>query len=136
MRWSEITTPPPKMLRQFAGLFLVFFVSLAAWRAWNGQADVWAWSLAGMGLVVGTVGLLWPPAIRWVYTGWMIAAFPIGWTVSWLVLAALFYGVFTPVAFVFGLMQRDALRLRRRDRRSYWTAKERPLGVASYFRQF
>ena len=43
----------------------------------------------------------------------MIAAFPIGWTVSRLMLAAMFYVIFTPVGLVFRLIGRDALRLRR-----------------------
>ena len=136
MQWSEITkAPPQKMLRQFAGLLLLVFVGLAAWRVWNDRADGWAAVLAIVGVTVGVCGLVRPSAVRWIYTGWMVAAFPIGWTISWLVLALLFYGVFTPVALAFRLRGRDALRLRRQNERSYWTAKAPPPGVASYFRQ-
>jgi hypothetical protein len=134
MQWSEVTKPPPpKMLRQFAGLFLVVFVGWALWRTWNGQPATWTMVLAGLGIVVA--GLVWPPSVRWIYTGWMIAVFPIGWTISWLVLALLFYGVFTPVSLIFKLKRRDALGLRRREAQSFWTAKEQPTDVATYFRQ-
>lgn len=137
MQWSDVTAPPSrKMLRQFAGLWLVVFGGLAAWRAWHGQADVWTQALAIGALVVGGIGLIWPMAIRFVYTGWMIAAFPIGWTISRLVLAVTFYAIFTPVAFIFRLMGRDALRLHRGDRRSYWLAQSRPETPDTYFRQF
>ena len=136
MHWSNITAAPPqKMLRQFAGLFLLFCVGLAGWRVWNGQTGVWASVLAFVGVGVGVCGLVRPSAVRWIYAGWMVAAFPIGWTISWLALAAMFYGVFAPVALVFRLMKRDALNLRRRNARSYWTAKTLPSSVASYFRQ-
>ena len=64
----------------------------------------------------------------------MIAAFPIGWTVSKIVLGAVFLLVFTPVALVFRLTGRDALQLRRGSGRSYWTGKPAP-SVESYFRQ-
>jgi hypothetical protein len=136
MTWSDVTTPPnPRRLREFAGLFLVFFVALAAYRAWHGVLDGRTDALATLGLVVGGAGLLYPPAIRLVYTGWMIAVFPIGWTVSRLMLAVLFYLVFTPVALVFRLMGRDALRLKRRPAGSYWTPRPAPGNVKEYFRQ-
>jgi hypothetical protein len=124
------------VLRQFAGLWLVVFGGLAAWRAWQGNADVWTQALAIGALVVGGIGLLSPMAIRFVYTGSMIAAFPIGWTVSRLLLAVLFYALFTPVAFIFRLMGRDALRLSRGDRRSYWLAPSRRDMPEMYFRQY
>ena len=137
MQWSDVTAPPSrKMLRQFAGLWLVVFGGLAAWRAWQGQVDAWTQALAIGAFVVGGIGLIWPMAIRFVYTGWMIAAFPIGWTISRLVLAVTFYALFTPVAFIFRLMGRDALRLRRGDPRSYWLSQPRPETTDAYFRQF
>jgi hypothetical protein len=65
----------------------------------------------------------------------MVVAFPIGWTVFRLVLGAFFYGILTPVAVVMRVAGRDALNLRRRDVRSYWTVKKTPDDAASYFRQ-
>ena len=137
MQWSDvIATPKPKLLRQFAGLWLVFFVGLAAARVWRGHNDDWALGLAVVGVLVGVLGLVRPAALRWIYTGWMIAAFPIGWTVSQVMLAVLFYVVFTPVALVFRLMRRDVLGLRRRDVASYWTVKPGAARADDYFRQF
>jgi hypothetical protein len=137
MQWSDVTAPPSrKMLRQFAGLWLVVFGGLAAWRASQGQADGWSLALAIGALVVGGIGLVRPMAIRFIFTGWMIAAFPIGWTISRVVLAATFYALFTPVAFIFRLMGRDALRLRRGDPQSYWLSQSRPGTPDTYFRQF
>jgi hypothetical protein len=52
-----------------------------------------------------------------------------------LVLGAFFYGILTPVAVVMRVAGRDALNLRRRDVRSYWTVKKTPDDAASYFRQ-
>ena len=136
MNWKDVTaTPSARTLRQFAGLFLIFFVGIAGWRAWHGVVDGRTEALAALGLVVGGVGLLYPPAVRLVYTGWMIAAFPIGWTVSRLMLAVLFYLVFTPLALVFRLMRRDILQLKRRQAGSYWTARPAPGNVKEYFRQ-
>lgn len=138
MQWSEVVAPPPpKMLRQFAGLFLVVFLGLAGWRVWQGHADGWAAGLAVLALGVGLLGLVRPAAVRYVYTGWMIVAFPIGWTISHLVLAVMFYAVFTPIALLFRAIGRDELRLRRdQARASYWVPKPGPASVREYFRQF
>ena len=137
MQWTDVTaTPSKKMLRQFAALWLVFFVSIGIWSALRDRAQL-ATVLVTLGLVVGALGMIRPAAIRLIYSGWMIAAFPIGWTISQIILAALFYGIFTPFAVVFRLIKRDSLRLRRRDDvDTYWTPKPRPSDVRDYFRQF
>ena len=137
MQWADVTAAPSaKKLRQFAALSLVFFVGLAALRLWHGRQDVETAALAGLGLMIGTLGLVRPAAIRFVYTGWMIAAFPIGWTVSRVMLALLFYGVFTPVAIVFRMTGRDLLGLRRRGGvETYWTVKPGVTDPRGYFRQ-
>jgi hypothetical protein len=70
------------MLRKFAGLGLVVFGGLAAWRFWYGQTGAWTISLAAAAVVVGVAGLVRPALVRPIYSGWMMAAFPIGWTVS------------------------------------------------------
>ena len=49
-------------------------------------------------------------AIRPFYQGWMVVAFPIGWTVSKIVLGASCICVH-PLALVFRLMGRDALKM-------------------------
>lgn len=137
MHWAEITAPPSrKTLRQFAGLLLIVFGGMAAWRLWNGQDNGWTQALLVVGAGGGTIGLLWPEALRWVYTGWMVAVFPIGWTISRLALMTMFYLVFAPVALLFRAVGRDALHRRRRPATSYWTTKPMAETSAEYLRQF
>jgi hypothetical protein len=136
VQWSDaIAKPKPKVLRQFAGLWIVFFSLMAAGRVWRGHADVAAAGLAALAVIVGVLGLVRPEAVRFIYTGWMVAAFPIGWTVSQVMLVVLFFVVFTPVALVFKMMGRDPLRLRRPAVSSYWTVKPRAARAEEYFRQ-
>lgn len=123
------------MLRQFAGLFLVVFLAMAAWRWWHGHADAWAVGLAIAAVVIGGAGLLSPSLIKPVYMGWMIAAFPIGWTVSRLALATIYFLVVTPIAWVFRASGRDLLRLKRHPRETYWTAKSVARDSREYLRQ-
>jgi hypothetical protein len=124
------------MLRQFAVLSFVVFGSIAGWRAWGGQVDAWTQGLALAAVLVGGVGMAWPAAIRPIFTGWMIAAFPIGWAVSRLALGAMFYVMFTPIALVFKLAGRDALRVRRGPADSYWMPKPAAKSGTDYLRQY
>jgi hypothetical protein len=137
MQWSDVTAPPSeRTLRQFAGLCLIISVSVGTWQAWHQRAALGG-ALIALGVGVGGLGWARPAAIRWLFAGWMIAAFPVGWTISQVMLAGLFYAMFTPVAVAFRLVKRDALRLRRRDRvQSYWTPKPGAAEVRDYFRQF
>ena len=137
MQWADVVKPPPRRtLRQFAGLFLVVFLALAAWRWFGGQADWWAKALAGLAVIVGIPGLIAPALVRPIYTGWMVAAFPIGWTVSRVLLGAVFFLVVTPIGWAFRLFGRAVLHLRRGKPATYWMAKRQPGGSAEYFRQF
>lgn len=137
MQWSDVTkAPSPKMLRQFAGLWLVVFGAMAAWRIWTGHGGAPAYGLAAAAVVVGVAGLLWPAVVRPIYSAWMVIAFPIGWTVSHLALGVVFYVVFTLVGVVFKLMGRDALRLRRGQHESYWMGKSAARSGEDYLRQY
>lgn len=137
MRWSDIDrTPSSRKLRQFAALCLVVFGGLALWQGLARGNVTLAAAFAAAALTLGPLGLLRPQAIRWVYVGWMTAAFPIGWTIGQLLLAAIFFGILTPLALIFRLAGRDALLRREcRQRESYWVAKPSPTDVRSYFRQ-
>ena len=138
MRWSDIPFDPSRAtLRQFAGLWLVFFGGLALWQGLvRGQTGL-ATLVAVLALTIGPLGLIRPGWIRPIYVGWMVLAFPIGWTVSQVMLALMFYGLFMPIGLLFRLLGRDPLhRTRRPGVESYWTPKPAPAGPKSYFRQF
>jgi hypothetical protein len=138
MQWSDVVrAPKSRVLRQFAGLCLALSAVLAAWRAWHGDLGLRTEAVVLVGLVIGAMGLVRPSAVRWVYTAAMVAAFPIGWVVSQVMLAGIFYLVFTPVAIVFALMRRDGLRLRRppESAPSLWATKPRPADARGYLRQ-
>lgn len=138
MQWSDVSFQPSrKTLRQFACLWLAFFGGLAAWQWW-GKANPWlAATFALLAATFGPLGLVRPLALRPLYVGWMVAVFPIGWTISKILMGTIYYLVLTPLGLFFRLTGRDALRLRRpTDGESYWLPKPRPAGAISYLRQF
>ena len=90
---------------------------------------------AGAALV--TLYAVAPPLRRWVYVGWLCAAYPIGWTVLHLTLAITYYVVLTPIGLVLRLVRRDPLeRFPDRTATSYWSVRRPVRDVRRYFRQF
>lgn len=138
MQWSDIPFDPSrKMLREFGLLCLAIFGALALYQGlYRGHATAGT-VLGALAVVGGLLGTLSPGLLRPVFVGWMIAAFPIGWTISLIVTAAMFYGLFTPIGLVFRLIGRDVLdRKLRPEAETYWTPKTTPKDPRRYFKQF
>tara|TARA_R110002072_G_scaffold303094_1_gene493255 strand:+ start:66823 stop:67296 length:474 start_codon:yes stop_codon:yes gene_type:complete len=129
--------PSRKELKVFSLLLPVFF-SIVAWLAHDkGATAETAWMIAGGGTVVGGVGVFAPSFIRIVYVVWMAAVFPIGFVVSNVVLAVVFYGVVWPIGILMKLTGRDALQLRfDREAKTYWNVRQPVRDPRRYFRQY
>jgi hypothetical protein len=136
MQWSDIQfSPPDRTLRQFAGICLIVFGSLSAFEVMVRHRPQLALVYAVVALTVGPLGLMKPRAVRAIYVGWTVLAFPIGWLVSTTILALLFYGIFAPIALAFRLFGRDPLARRHTDVQTYWRPKPAARGMREYFRQ-
>jgi hypothetical protein len=136
MNFKDINfNPDDRELRIFSLLWLVgfgLFGGLVAWRGGTWAPFVWGVAIAGCAM-----GLLVPRWMKGVYVAWMVAAFPIGWTVSLVLLALVYYVVFTGFGLVFKVFGRDTLG-RRFDRQAatYWVPRPRPESLERYFKQF
>ena len=127
--------PTPRALRQFAAAWLVVFSLIGLRQILAGHLG--ASAVLGAIALLGIVGLLKPAAIRWLYVGATLAAFPIGWLMTQMVLALMFYAVLTPLALLFRWRGRDALQLRcRPERKSFWTERGGPPEASRYLKQF
>ena len=129
--------PTERMLRQFAAMWIAFFLAIAARIYSHGQRPLLTIVVAVLALTIGPLGFMWPRFIRPVFVGWMRLAYPIGWVVSRVVLGAIFYGMFTPVAWAFRLTGRDLLGLKSQPSvLTYWQAKPTATDKSQYLRQF
>jgi hypothetical protein len=138
MKWSDLPLKPSlRALRQFAAAWLIFFLVVGVYRyVARGQHQIGI-AVAAMAVVVGVTGLIRPTAVRWVYVVATVLAFPIGWVVSQIMLAIMFYGIITPLALLFRIRGRDLLALKPApNRSSFWTPKETPEDMGRYFRQY
>jgi uncharacterized membrane protein len=87
--------------------------------------------------IIGLVGLVAPVLVRPLYVVWMGLAFPIGWTVSHVMMLAVFYLVLTPIGISMRLCGRDPMQRRMdRDAKTYWLPRSTRKDLKSYFRQF
>ena len=138
MTWSDIPkNPTGKVLRQFSAAWLVFFLALGARQYFSRGHHQAGLLLGAIAIVIGGLGLLKPSALRWLFVGWMVLAFPIGWAISQIMLALMFYGLLTPIAFLFRVKGRDLLsRKPSPQRASFWIPKQTPQDVRTYFRQY
>jgi hypothetical protein len=129
--------PTPRHLRQFAlagaSCLLAMAVLGASRRGWSPGPVC----LAALATALGLAGVLRPLWVRTPYRVSMAVTFPIGWVVSHVILAAIYYGVFTAVALVFRLIRRDALQRRLEpSAATYWQPKGRTDDLRRYFRQY
>lgn len=138
MHWSDLPLKPtPRTLRQFAVLWIAFFAGIAAYQFFGRQHETVAALAALAAVTIGSLGLAAPAAIRPVFVAWLVMTFPIGWVVSRVGLAVMFYGLITPLAFFFRLRGRDALSLKRNPAAgTYWLPKATPADASSYFHQY
>jgi hypothetical protein len=126
--------PTPRVLRQFAAGWLVCFLALALRFGLLKHSH--PGEILALISLVGILGLVAPRALHWPFVVLTVAAFPIGWVVTQLVLALMFYGVLSPLALVFRWRRRDMLQLRRRDRGTYWSTREEQPPPEKYLKQF
>src|SRR5262245_50897247 len=111
--------PDERTLRAFGWIACAAFALLAL-SAWFGAAlfrfapETARPSVAGalLGMAVWSAGcsLLFPRANRVLFVAISVLGYPIGWVVSHVVLALLFFGVFTPAGLLLRALGRDPMR--------------------------
>ena len=138
MTWSDLpTNPSQKVLRQFSAAWLVFFLAVGARQYFSRGHHEVGIILGVIAILIGGLGLVKPVAVRRLFVACTVLAFPIGWVISQIMLALMFYGLVTPIAFIFKVQGRDLLaRKPATDRATFWMPKKMPADVSSYFRQY
>lgn len=125
-----------RQLALFGLMWLGFFAGIG-FLAYRGGATMTATVLWTAALLVPAAGWIWPGFLRAVYLGMIYATFPIGFTVSYLMLIALYYLVLTPVGQAMRLVGYDPMKRRLEpEADTYWITREPPASIDRYFRQF
>lgn len=128
--------PDARELRRFAIAMLIgFFVLglLSGWRARGiGAGSLILWSIGAILALAAFVPKLGRIAYLMVYLPSSI----IGYVVSNVLLALMFFLVITPLGIILKLMGKDVLQQRREKRKTQWTPIEETKNDDSYYRQF
>lgn len=127
--------PTQRVLRQFAGTWFLVFTIAAIRSSAHGHKS------AGIALVliglVGVAGMVKPLLVKHLFLGATIAAYPLGWIVTQIILAIMFYAVLTPIALIARWRGHDSLQLRRPTAKStFWTPRAEQPKAENYLKQF
>jgi len=130
--------PTRRELKQFGFIwlgFLVLFGAIAYLKFNNPIVARWLWIAA---VVVPAVGWLVPAFMRMVFLGMSYLAWPIGFVVSHVVLAVVYYLVLTPIGLLTRLFGYDSMKKSfDPDAKSYWVDRSaEAIDPKRYFRQF
>ena len=127
--------PDSTELRKFGVSMIVGFAIIGGVLYWRDHVSV-AYGCFVFGAVSGLLGLTGTRAALPIYVAWMAVAFVMGNIVSRLLLALVYYGLFTPMGLAMRLGGRDALRLKRTDVKTYWSDIPESQRVNDCERQF
>lgn len=130
--------PKKKELRTFgiAALAAAALLSLLLYLLKH-PAIHWIVIINSLGIIVFLCSLVSARVTRIIYLGMTLLTYPIGFAISFLILAAFYFLIITPVGFVFRLTGKDPL-LRNFDHsaKSYWLKRQPPDKLERYYHQF
>lgn len=130
--------PSRKELKQFAAIWFPLACAVLCWFLYKGTKSWYGPAVLGsVGAILAVVAFIVPEVSRRLYVGWMIAAFPIGWTISHLMMGLIYYVLITPMGLLMRLCGRDSMGRRfEPERDSYWVPRDPPKDKKQYFRQY
>lgn len=128
--------PPAKVLSQFGIIWLpAMLLVLVVFLTSRLESSLWTILLCILAAVSMTVGLWRPMLLKAPFIGLQYLTWPIGFIVSYLLLAVIYYVLITPLGMLMRLVGYDPLR-RRMPFGSLWHVRQPVIEQGSYFRQF
>ena len=132
MKFLEVELPTNK---KFGFFFTLVFVLAALYFYLNGYMTL-VYLLVVAAVIFLFVTIVKADILLPVNKLWMKFGLLIGMIVGPIVLGIIFFGMFTPIAFLMRLCRRDELRLKFKSKPSYWILRSKPINSESFKRQF
>lgn len=131
--------PPPKELRKFGMIWFPLFCGVLGTVLWH-KTGILPLAIAIYCLAPPTfvLGLLAPRAVKPVFIGLTYLTFPIGWTISHIMLGVIYFGIMTPIGLLLRISGKDPMRRNPgRAADTHWLPREDDgSDTTKYFRQF
>ena len=137
MRLNRINRNPSRLqLSVFGIVWLAFFCTVALVARSRGGSQTVLLGIAAAALIVPLVGWVVPSFMRTVYLGMAYLSFPIGFVLSHVLLATVYYLVLAPTGLLMRLIGYDPMKRRfDHEAESYWVPRRDPKSIERYFRQ-
>jgi hypothetical protein len=128
--------PTSRELRQFSAAWLVVFGLIGGYGLWSDPRSTAA-LIVSASACIGLLGLVRPRTLQPLYIVAMLIALPIGWVVSHVLLAIIYFVVFTFIGLAMRLAGHDPLQ-RKFDRMAstYWQPRNKNENPDRYFKEF
>ncbi len=130
--------PNRKELRKFSTVALIASGLIALLLCViKGLAVQWGAIIFAVGIIVFLSSFVCLKITRIIYLGLILVTLPIGYVVSFILLAAFYFLLLTPLGLFFRLIGRDPLcRKFDPNAKSYWSIRKPPKNLSRYFQQF
>jgi hypothetical protein len=129
--------PTPSELRTFGLMLPVFGALLSGSLWWRSHSWRTVMIVAGVPAAVTLIFFAMPRLRKSIFVGWLYAVFPIGWAISYAVMAVIYFAVMTPIGLAVRWLRGDPLA-RRFDTAAttYWHRRSATLDRERYLREF
>ncbi len=117
--------------KSFGIVFFVVFVVIAFYPLINQEESrLWALVTALIFLILGLINssFLTPLNLLWLKFGMLL-----GKVVSPIIMGLVFFGVVTPTGLIMKLVNKDLLKLKRKDNKSYWIERKNKSEMKNQF---
>jgi hypothetical protein len=120
--------------RQFGFFTALVILAVGLWRLLVGGGHAWYWIVGAIGLAVATALFprIWVPLLR----VWMPITRILGWINTRILLAAVFFVVLLPMAWLLRIVGHDPLRIRTERQEPVWVQRGTDWPPASFKDQF
>jgi hypothetical protein len=130
--------PNRKELRDFGKIALIASAILCLLLyVFKGIGIKWSAVILALGIAIFLISLFSIKLTKLIYLGLILITFPIGWAISFILMAIFYFLLITPLGLVFRLMGKDLLNQKfDSNAKSYWVVRKPPENIDRYFHQF
>jgi hypothetical protein len=132
VKLSEIELPSN---RKFGFFFTIVFAVTAAYFFYEANIT-WAYVFIAVAMIFLSITFIMSDVLLPLNKLWMRFGLLLGMIVSPIVLAVIFFGLFTPIAMLMRLSGRDELRLKCSRKASHWITRSEPIKSEAFKHQF
>ncbi len=130
--------PDHKELRNFGLIAVVASAVISLLLCMlKGLGIQWILIISGIGIIIFLFSIISDKVSRIIYVGLILVTVPVGWFVSFILLASFYFLLLAPIGLIFRFVGRDPLcRKFDSSAESYWLPRCPPDSNERYFHQF